>query len=89
MAVSNATPFEVLIKAAAQKSGSNNDMVLQTTAYNMLVSEKYDYVAISYPTSTTESYVFKTGGSGGTTVATVTLTYTDSTKANLSSVEKT
>lgn len=89
MAVQNATPFEVLVKAAAQKSGSNNDMVLQTTAYNMLVSEKYDYVAIAYPTSTTETYTFKTGGSGGTTVATVTLTFTDSTKASLSSVAKT
>lgn len=48
----------------------------------------YDYVSVSYPNSTTEVYTFKTGGSSGTTVATVTLTYTDSTKDNLSSVEK-
>lgn len=54
-----------------------------------LIPESYDYVAVTYPTSTTEQYVFKTGGSGGTTLATVVLTYTDSTKANLSSVAKT
>ena len=48
----------------------------------------YDYVAVTYPTTTTEQYVFKTGGSTGTTVATVNLTYTDSTKKSLSSAEK-
>ncbi len=48
----------------------------------------YDYVAVTYPTTTTESYVFKTGGVSGTTVATVNLTYTDTTKDFLSSAEK-
>ncbi len=48
----------------------------------------YDYVAVTYPTSTTEVYVFKTGGSAGTTVGTITLTYTDATKDSLSSAEK-
>ena len=54
-----------------------------------LVTASYDYVTISYPTDTTEVYVFKSGGSAGTTVSTVTLTYTDATKNSLSSVEKT
>lgn len=49
---------------------------------------KYDYIAVAYPLATTETYTFKTGGSGGTTVATLTVVYTDSTKANLSSVTK-
>lgn len=48
----------------------------------------YDYVAVTYPIATQEVYVFKIGGSGGTTVGTITLTYTDSTKENLSSAEK-
>jgi hypothetical protein len=34
----------------------------------------------------TETYVYKTGGSGGTTVKTVTVTYTDTTKAVLSTI---
>ena len=49
----------------------------------------YDYVGVGYPTSTSETFTFKTGGSSGTTVATVTLVYTDATKADLSSVTKT
>lgn len=48
----------------------------------------YDYVGITY-NSTTDVYVFKTGGSGGTTVATITLTYSSSAKTQLNSVAKT
>lgn len=50
---------------------------------------EFDYVAATYPTGSSEVYTFKTGGSGGTTVAVVTVVYTDSTKANLSTVTKT
>lgn len=48
----------------------------------------YDYVSLA-TASTTDTYTFKTGGSGGTTVATITITYTDSTKATISSVART
>ncbi len=54
-----------------------------------LVTDAYDYIAITYPSATTENYVYKQGGSGGVTVATVLITYTDSTKENLSLVERT
>lgn len=54
-----------------------------------LVTLPYDYIAAAYPNATTETYTFKTGGSGGTTVATVTVVYTDATKENLSTVTKT
>ena len=50
---------------------------------------KYDYDAVTYPLSTREVYTFKTGGSGGTTVATITINYTDATKASLLNVAKT
>jgi len=49
----------------------------------------HDYISVAYPSSDTEVYTFKTGGSGGTTVATLTVEYTDSTKENLSSVART
>jgi len=50
----------------------------------------YDYVSASYnDPAFTETYVFKTGGSGGTTVATITVIYTDATKEKLVSVTKT
>jgi len=48
----------------------------------------YDYIGVTYPTATQEVFVYKTGGSGGTTLATLTVDYTDSTKANISAVAK-
>lgn len=50
----------------------------------------YDYVSMALSAGdTTETYTFKTGGSGGTTVATVTVVYTSSAREVLSSVTKT
>ena len=60
--------------------------VLDTGGLNRGV--QYDYVAVTYPTGTTEVYTFKNGGSGGTVVAIITLIYTDTTKVNLSSAER-
>lgn len=48
----------------------------------------HDYIAVTYPTDTTEVYTYKDGGVSGTTVATVTITYTDATKCNITSVER-
>lgn len=49
----------------------------------------YDYVGVAYPTASQEVYTFKTGGSGGTTVATITLNYTDATKESLTDATRT
>jgi hypothetical protein len=54
-----------------------------------LVPSAYDYISVAYPDTVTEVYTFKTGGSGGTTVATITIVYTDATKELLSTVTKT
>ena len=48
----------------------------------------FDYAAQSQST-TQDVWTFKTGGSGGTLVATVTINYTDSTKAVITNVAKT
>ena len=42
---------------------------------NQLVPEVYDYIALSYTSGNLTGVVYKTGGSGGTTVATLVLTY--------------
>jgi hypothetical protein len=47
---------------------------------------EHDYIALSYTGDDLTGIVYKTGGSGGTTVATLTLSYTDSV---LQSVTKT
>ena len=48
----------------------------------------YDYMSLTQA-ALTDTYVYKVGGSGGTTVATVTVTFTDSTKVTISTVVKT
>ena len=49
----------------------------------------YDYVALTISPATTETYVFKTNGASGTTVATITIVYTDSTRSDISTVTRT
>jgi hypothetical protein len=48
----------------------------------------YDYTGLTEAT-TTDTWVFKTGGAGGTTVATITINYTDSSKATIDNVVRT
>lgn len=57
--------------------------------FNKLVPEVFDYVGVSYPDASSEAYDFKTGGSGGSTVATVSLAYLTSAKTDLASVTRT
>jgi len=49
------------------------------------VKNAFDYVSLAQA-STTDTYTFYQGGSGGTLVNTVTITYTDSSKNTLSNV---
>ena len=51
-----------------------------------LVTSPYDYIGATYPDTTTEIYTYKEGGIGGTTVATVTVVYTDVTKEFITTV---
>jgi hypothetical protein len=62
---------------------------IRTLTNSALINVAYDYISATYPTETQEVYVYKTGGSGGTTVATITVNYTDSTKTNISNVART
>jgi hypothetical protein len=48
----------------------------------------YDYCS-QVQASTTDTWTFKTGGAGGTTVATITITYTGTDKLTISNVAKT
>ena len=53
---------------------------------NTLVTQNYDYISCSYTGDNLTGVVFKTGGSTGTTVATLALTYDGSN--NLLTVTK-
>lgn len=54
-----------------------------------LVTELFDAITVTYPSSTVEVYAYRTGGVSGSIVATVTVTYTTSTKDVLTSVVRT
>lgn len=49
---------------------------------------EFDHVTQS-TTTTTDTYTYRTGGSGGTVVGTVVVTYTDSTKCTIDTVVRT
>lgn len=59
---------------------------LHTLNQNSLVPESFDSFFVTYPSATVEIYDYKLDG---ITVATVTITYVDSTKADISSAVKT
>ena len=56
---------------------------------SMLADVTYDSVSVAYPTSITEVYSFFDGGLSGTLKATLTLTYTNGSKTDLSSAVRT
>ncbi len=58
-------------------------------ANGILSGISWDYMSVAYTDADTETYTFKSGGSGGTTVATVVINYTDSTKEFISDVTRT
>jgi len=68
-------------------TGAATEATLQAIAG--LLPDAFDYVSCSYPTTTQEVYVYKTGGSGGTTVATITVNYTNDTKEYITDIIKT
>ena len=64
----------------------NNDGSINVVS--AFISEPHDYISAAYPNSTTEVYTYKEGGASGTTVATITVVYTDSSKDLISTVTK-
>jgi len=64
------------------------NVIGEVNTLNTLIPKAYDYVTGSY-TTTSDQYIFKIGGTGGTTVATITIEYTGSDKAAIKTVTKT
>lgn len=58
----------------------------QRQGLQLTPNKDYDYIDVQQTSSTVETYVFKTGGSGGTTVQTIVVTYTSSAKTDIDTV---
>ncbi len=77
----------VIVDASTLATAAKQDLqTAQLQTLNSLVPSVYDYISLAYTGSNLTSVVFKSGGSGGTTVSTLTLSYTGS---DLTSVTKT
>jgi hypothetical protein len=61
---------------------------LDIFAYSGMAVPLWDYVAL-VEASTTDTWTFREGGSGGTIVSVVVITYTDSSKGTIANVERT
>lgn len=85
-----ATGYKTFTRTAFRKSAANDASAMDSAeSLNLMGVPRYDYMGVSYPTATTETYVYKVGGAAGTTVATVAIAYVDSTKVQISTVTRT
>jgi hypothetical protein len=75
--------------SAGHELAINVDGSSNSRNINTFITSPFDYIAASYPNVMTEVYVYKSGGSSGTTVGTITVIYSDSTKNVIMSVAKT
>jgi hypothetical protein len=75
------------IDGAANDISSNTPLPV-STAGSFIPPVLADSIVASYPDSITEIYQYKQGGVSGTVLMTITVTYTDSTKANINTVVK-
>lgn len=66
----------------------NSDGTASTRTINTFITAPFDYLSAIYPSSTVEVYTYKNGGSTGTIVGVLTITYTDDTKNYIASVSK-
>jgi hypothetical protein len=75
-------PLPTGAATSSEQTTSNNYLA----ALNSLTPTQYDYINCSYTSGNLTGVVYKSGGSGGTTVSTLTLTY--DVNNNLTSVTK-
>lgn len=69
--------------------GQSGTFVYTSQINSILNGILFDAISASYPDLVTEIYAFKLGGLAGSTVATVTVVYTDESKDLISTVVKT
>lgn len=62
-------------------------LLVNATTGGLVPNVDYDYIDIQQTSATVETYVFKLGGAGGSTVQTIVVTYTSAAKTDLDTVE--
>jgi hypothetical protein len=70
----------------SQLNEINNSISSLVTSSPLAPGVDYDYLDVQQTDTDTETYEFKTGGSGGTTVRTIVVNYTDGTKEDIDNI---
>jgi hypothetical protein len=81
--ISNTT--DIIVKLLKIKDNGDGTYSIAVSAADGFALPAYDYISLGYTGDNLTSVVYKLGGSGGTTVSTLTLAYTG---ARLDSVTK-
>lgn len=66
---------------AIKRSFSEADNAMRQINVGSLIKFDFDFYSVAYPTTTQEVYTYKQGGASGLLMGTVTINYTDATKA--------
>lgn len=82
--ISNTTDNVIKLLKIVDNGDGTYSIAVSPTSAGLDIPE-HDYISLGYTGSNLTSVVYKTGGSGGTTVATLTLAYSGS---DLTSVTK-
>lgn len=80
------TGDNISAKRSANYVWDGSNWQRMTQAGGLTPNVDYDYLDVQQTSSTVDTFVFKSGGSGGTTVLTIVVTYTDSTKSDINYV---
>lgn len=68
-----------------QPVGTSNPLPVEASS-GLLAGVIFDAIDVQQTSATVETFVYKSGGLAGTTVKTIVVTYTDSTKENIDTV---
>lgn len=80
------TGDNISAKRVANYTWNADTNVWERMSTGLQAGKDFDYVDVQQTNSTTETYVFKTGGSSGTTVQTIVVVYTSSAKSDIDTV---
>jgi hypothetical protein len=87
MAVNVFARVKISLEQALQNVLDFVNHALRVNVLNGATPPSWDYAALTQGSSPyTDTWVFKSGGSGGTTLRTILITYTDSTRDTISTV---
>jgi hypothetical protein len=82
------TPIATTLPTGSATSANQDTQTTLLQGIAGMIPSAYDYISQTIG-ATSKTFIFKTGGAGGTTVSTITVNYTDVTLSVMSSVVKT